>query len=471
MSTASKKSKKDAKNETKSAQEEKSESDAPVIVDNANFKLERYINQYNGLTRIKRLLWIGQHTKGELQVNAFRQAIDEAKQGLNYPMYEDCVRISVECIGGKLGDKYLLDNVWVDTIRRQGHAEFTRLDTDLKDAKHIGEREPTRIAYNRVADHQMKQGDLQKALNNYQETKEYGNSIEHKMETCFNIINAAIALGTFAHIKGQANRVQGIISGNSRWKSQISAALGLYYLKQGNFLSAATQFFNCTVELGTSFNHIISIKDIAIYGSFCALAAFNRPRLKGMLEAAVWKKFLELVPTWKKIIVAFANSSYADCFKLISLEKNRMLLDMYISPHFFQLEKLIRDRAFQQYFRPFKSVKIPSMARAFDMEIQFVEKYLVTLIADNKIQGRIDSHNKILLSRVADQRSVTYQESLDLGNRYVRDVKSLLMRMSLIKADFVVRPNQVKRGHGARILSSLARGHGDDDEKKRPEEM
>merc|ERR1712141_697761 len=126
---------------------------------------------------------------------------------------------------------------------------------------------------------------------------------------------------------------------------------------------------------------------------------------------------------WKKIILAFTKSSYAQCFELIDRQKNNMMLDMYVSPHFHHLDKLIRDRAFQQYFRPFKSVKIPSMAKAFNMDVADVEKYLVQLIADNKIQGRIDSHNKILLSRVADQRSVTYQESLDLGNRYVRDVK------------------------------------------------
>lgn len=464
MSTASKKSKKDANGSNKPEPDEKAEIIDTIIVENhPGFNMQRYINQFVGNTRIKRLLWIGQHARGDLQIQAFRQAIDETKRGINYPMYEDCVRYAVESIGGALGDDYLLDNQWVDTIRRHGHAEFTRLDAVLIEAKRIGEREPIRLAFVAVADHQMLQGDFQKALSNYMETKDYGSTQAHKLDTSLNIIKAAIALGAFTHIKGQANRVQSIISNNTRSKSQISAALGLYYLKNANFSGAANQFLNCTVDLETSYNHIISVKDIGIYGSFCALAKFTRRQLKGMLNSDVWKKFLELVPIWKKIMLDFVNSSYDLCFDKLERQKNNLLLDMHISPHFFQLEKLIRDRAFQQYFQPFKSVKIPSMAKALNMEVPDVERYLVQLIADNKVQGRIDSHNKILFSRVADQRSATYQDSLNLGNRYVRDVKSLLMRMSLIKSDFVVRPAPKPRG-GMGMMSHI--GMRPDDDKK-----
>lgn len=469
MSATTKKSKGDVGKEAKTASDEAINEVQVQVVENHQFNLQRYINQYRGVTRVRRLLWIGQHTRGALQIEAFRSAIDETKRGLNYPMYEHCVRYAVEALGSKLGDQYLLDNSWVDAIRRQGHAEFTRLDAILTEAKRIGEREPIRVAYIGVADHQMKQGDYQKSLSNYLDTKDHGVTTQHKMETCLNIIQAAIAQLSFTHVKAQANRVQGIISQNARWKSQVSAAMGLYFLKSGNFHGAATQFLNCNVEMDKSYNHIISLKDIAIYGSFCALAAYDRKNLKRMLDSDGWKRFLEYAPIWKKIILDFVNSSYAECFARLEGQKNNLLLDMYTSPHYFQMEKRIRDRAFQQYFRPFKSVKIPSMAKALNMQVPDVERYLVQLIADNKVQGRIDSHNKILFSRVADQRSTTYQESLELGNCYVRDVKALLMRMSLIKADFVVRQTQKRGGRGG--MFGAMGGRGDmDEEKQRPDE-
>jgi hypothetical protein len=88
---------------------------------------------------------------------------------------------------------------------------------------------------------------------------------------------------------------------------------------------------------------------------------------------------------------------------------------------------------------PFVTVKLPMMASAFKMEVPALEESLARLIADNQIAARIDSANKILYARHADQRNATYVQALSVGNKYIRDCKSLLMRMSLVEHNFVVR--------------------------------
>lgn len=52
------------------------------------------------------------------------------------------------------------------------------------------------------------------------------------------------------------------------------------------------------------------------------------------------------------------------------------------------------------------------------------------------LQARIDSHNKILYARHADQRNATFQRALQTGNEFDRDVKSMLLRVNLIKHEF-----------------------------------
>lgn len=49
------------------------------------------------------------------------------------------------------------------------------------------------------------------------------------------------------------------------------------------------------------------------------------------------------------------------------------------------------------------------------------------------LQARIDSHNKILYARHADQRNATFQRALQTGNEFDRDVKSMLLRINLFK--------------------------------------
>lgn len=55
------------------------------------------------------------------------------------------------------------------------------------------------------------------------------------------------------------------------------------------------------------------------------------------------------------------------------------------------------------------------------------------------LQARIDSHNKILYARHADQRNATFQRVLQTGREFDRDVKSMLLRANLIKYDYDVR--------------------------------
>lgn len=55
------------------------------------------------------------------------------------------------------------------------------------------------------------------------------------------------------------------------------------------------------------------------------------------------------------------------------------------------------------------------------------------------MQARIDSHNKILYARHADQRNATFQRVLETGREFDRDVRSMLLRSNLIKHDYHMR--------------------------------
>jgi COP9 signalosome complex subunit 1 len=114
-------------------------------------------------------------------------------------------------------------------------------------------------------------------------------------------------------------------------------------------------------------------------------------------------------------------------------------------PHIRKISHKIRDRALIEYAKPFVAVKISHMAKAFDMDVGVVEEYLANLIADGRIEARIDSANKVVYARNADVRSATFQKALSVGTGHVRNVKSLLMRMSLADADIIVRHPEHER--------------------------
>ena len=85
------------------------------------------------------------------------------------------------------------------------------------------------------------------------------------------------------------------------------------------------------------------------------------------------------------------------------------------------------------------------MAQAFNTDVPALEKELSSLIVEGVIQARIDSHNKRLIARQTDDRSVTFERALAAGEQFHRDSKSLLVRVNLIRSDFYIK---APRGQG-----------------------
>ncbi|KAI8545192.1 hypothetical protein RHMOL_Rhmol07G0022700 [Rhododendron molle] len=114
---------------------------------------------------------------------------------------------------------------------------------------------------------------------------------------------------------------------------------------------------------------------------------------------------------------------YASCLDYLGNLKANLLLDIHLHDHVETLYNDIRHKALIQYTHPFVSVDLRMMANAFKTSVPGLEKELEALITDNQIQARIDSHNKILYARHADQRNATFQRALQTGSEFDRDVR------------------------------------------------
>ncbi|XP_076345197.1 COP9 signalosome complex subunit 1-like [Tachypleus tridentatus] len=79
------------------------------------------------------------------------------------------------------------------------------------------------------------------------------------------------------------------------------------------------------------------------------------------------------------------------------------------------------------------------MAAAFNTSVSALEDELMQLILDGQVQARIDSHNKILYAKDIDQRSTTFEKSLNMGLQYQRRTKALILRSAMLKNQIHVK--------------------------------
>ncbi|XP_072962986.1 COP9 signalosome complex subunit 1 isoform X2 [Typha angustifolia] len=404
----------------------------PSAMGGEQMDVEAYAGLYTGRSRVTRLLFIADRCGNEtMQLEALRMAYDEIKKGEDSNIHRD---VSAK-IAGRLGPRYLFDQSWADMIDRRAELRKEKLENELNGYKTNLIKESIRMGYNDFGDFYYAHGQLGDAFKNYVRTRDYCTTSKHIIQMCLNVILVGIELGQFMHVSNYVSKAeQTPDSLDLVTVAKLRCAAGLAHLEAKKYKLAARKFIETGLELGNNYSEVIAPQDVATYGGLCALASFDRTELKKkVIDNINFRNFLELVPEVRELINDFYASRYASCLEYLEKLKPNLLLDIHLHDHVEALYTEIRHKAIIQYTHPFISVDLHTMADAFKTNVTGLEKELEALITENQIQARIDSHNKILYARHADQRNATFQRVLQSGIEFERDVKAMLLRANLIK--------------------------------------
>lgn len=189
-------------------------------------------------------------------------------------------------------------------------------------------------------------------------------------------------------------------------EEKLSVASAVAELGQSEYANAARRFLNVSPpepsssasassssreNAATSTTHYIPPADIGLYGVICAMASFSRAQFKRMVvDNADLRPYLEHTPFFKDVIQHYYNSRFLQALQILDENASRMRLDIHLARHVDDLLKRINDKMVQQYFEPFRSVKMDKMAAAFGWDVASLEKTLVKLIESGTMRARID---------------------------------------------------------------------------------
>ncbi|KAB2597628.1 COP9 signalosome complex subunit 1-like [Pyrus ussuriensis x Pyrus communis] len=409
------------------------------IISSEQLDIEAYASLYSGRTKIIRLLFIAERSQSNqaMELEALRMAYDEIKKGENTQLHREVV----QKIGGRLGPEYGMDVAWCDAVDRRAEQKKEKLENELNAYRTNLIKESIRMGYNDFGDFYYAHGQLGDAFKNYVRTRDYCTTSKHIVHMCMSSTLVSIEMGQFTHVTSYITKAEQIPEAlDPVTVAKLRCAAGLAQLESKKYKLAARKFLETGPELGNHYNEVIAPQDVATYGGLCALATFDRMELKNkVIDNLNFRNFLELVPEVRELINDFYTSHYASCLDYLGNLKANLLLDIHLHDHLETLYGQIRHKALIQYTHPFVSVDLNMMANAFKTDVAGLEKELEALITDNQVQARIDSHNKILYARHADQRNATFQRVLQTGNEFDRDVKSMLLRVNLIKHEYNLR--------------------------------
>jgi len=412
--------------------------------------LEGYLANYQGMTRVKRLAFIASVSPVH-KVDSLRMAASEVKRTTNTGLFLELVSIAN-------GDDSLVprDDAWVEQVDRKAQQRLDKLEADLNHHKTSLVKESIRMGHNDLGDFHYERGEFNTALRCYVRTRDYCTTSKHIIAMCLNVIRSSIQMGNFTHVANYIAKAESTPDAGSDpvLLSQLRIAAGLAHLEAKKYKLAARKFLEVTAE-HSSYPEIASMQDVALYGGLCALASFDRAELRAkLIDSSSFRAFLELFPQVREAVNDFFHSRYAACLTYLEKLKPDLLLDLHLHDHVAQLYVDVRSKALVQYFSPFVTVDMRLMATAFNVEVEALEKELAQLIMSGQIPARIDSQAKVLYARNTDQRTATFATAIKMGEEYMRDTKALLLRINLLRADFIVKGSGDTTGLGPSSKSS-----------------
>ena len=97
---------------------------------------------------------------------------------------------------------------------------------------------------------------------------------------------------------------------------------GLCHLQLKRFELAAKCFTSSGFGIGNTLPDLFAPCDIALYGTLCSLACFDRSELKhNVLESSEFRQYLELEPHLRELISSLYECRYSDCLDILEKYK------------------------------------------------------------------------------------------------------------------------------------------------------
>ncbi|KAF8153316.1 26S proteasome subunit RPN7-domain-containing protein [Crassisporium funariophilum] len=455
-----------------------------VPVDDAHpFDLESYISNYTGRTAIDRLVHI-MIICPSIAPEAFQLCVQHIHQSRDPSMYQNLLS-AYDQLGSNpdlslpnMMDLAELDVKWADETIMKNQADRVKLEVELKTYSNNMIKESIRMAHRELGDFYRAVGDYGTSLKHYTKSREFCTTSQHVLDMCMSILELLIEQRNYSHLttyvykadaaldaataavnaasavptavgvaptptvtSGLKTKKKSIERDNVQAKLDLATALS--HLGQANYEKAASVFLKIgpAKDLGDWVGKLVAPGDIAIYGTLCALATFQRADIKRrVLENSIFGAYIEQEPYIRELIEAYMNSNFKTVLELLSRYSTRHYVDVHLHSHVHDLTNLIRNWAVVLYFQPFATIKLERMSAAFGWTMEEVEHHVVNLIQSGDIQGRVDSQNKILQAKKTDYRSELFARAIKAGTEMQATNRKLLLRMRLQQADLIVKP-------------------------------
>ena len=162
------------------------------------------------------------------------------------------------------------------------------------------------------------------------------------------------------------------------------------------------------------------------YAVICSIISLPRSELR--TQVVKNSQVISIIrdhPKLQRLLMSIYNCEYEDFFKSI-IEVHPMIVeDRYVGSHVTYLIREYRVTAYTQFLDAYKSVMLSSMAKAFGISIDLMDRELSRFIAVGRLNAKIDKVGDIIETTRPDKKNRQYQETIKKGDVLLNQIQKL----------------------------------------------
>uniref|UniRef100_A0A0N4Z0G1 26S proteasome non-ATPase regulatory subunit 6 n=1 Tax=Parastrongyloides trichosuri TaxID=131310 RepID=A0A0N4Z0G1_PARTI len=320
-------------------------------------------------------------------------------------------------------------------MKEKNEKRLSDISKELEDAEiNLGETE-VRQALQKRAEYLCQIGYKEKAVEAFEATFAKTVGIGLKIDIVFCLVRMGLFFNDSAMIEENITRAQKLIEEGGDWerKNRLRSYEAIYKLANRDY-ERAGELFVAAVPTFSAYE-LMTYEDLVFYTILTTMATMPRRQLsEKVINCNDVQEQISYVETEKNahtiaaghFLKALYDCNYDKFLKILcNLEDKYLLFDPYFYEHVHHYSRLLRLVAYEQFLRPYASIKVQMMADSFGIPKEILDAELHEMAAAGLLNCRIDSVEGNVVMHVANKKTLSFKALIKEGDAVINRIQKL----------------------------------------------
>lgn len=319
-----------------------------------------------------------------------------------------------------------VDEELVASLEEANAKELKDLEAKQADAKeNQGDVEVRDVMLAR-ANFYARIGDKAKALAAYTELLEQAVGAGGRIDMVFSIIRMGLVWDDKKLVKQYVETCHKMVEDGGDWerRNRLGVYEALYRITNRQFKQAAELLLKAVATF--TCNELFDYNTLVFYTVLCSMVALDRVTIRDKVARSPdVLAVVDDIPNLRTFIFSLYQCQYNQFFQAMVDIGPQIRRDRYLSGHLGFIIRQLRIVVYSQFLTSYQTVTMASMASAFGVSCDFLDRELSRFIASGHLTCKIDKVGGIIETIRPDAKNAQYKEFIKHGDLLLNQIQKL----------------------------------------------